>query len=148
MPNRLDTTIIAGLALGLATLPPSMLYFARSEGLGWGLMVALAPLSAFLMGSLFWWLFVSSRDRATTGRGAAAGFVAALLAHPLAWLLLYLCAAAGLRTSSDTLPKTGLLPALAALALASWLTSGWVLIPVGTAVGAFLGRLQSRAVER
>jgi hypothetical protein len=148
MPNRLGTSIIAGLALGLASLPPSMLFFARTEGMGWGLMVGLAPLSAFLMGCFFWWLLVSRGNRATPGRGAAAGFVASLLAHPLAWLLLYFCAAAGVRTSSDTLPQTGLLPTLAALALASWLGAGWVLVPLGAAVGAFLGRLQSRAVER
>jgi hypothetical protein len=124
----------------------------QTRGEGWGEFPLHAGAAFFLTSFVVWWALVARPGKPGVGRGAIAGLVSGLLAHPVTWYLLIcvnwalalLNLRAGPSGGDDPLnPLTGLLGALV-FSLGSLLLLGWVTIPAGALVGALVGAWQRR----
>jgi hypothetical protein len=117
---------VAGLGFGL------WVSFTPNRD-GWGSFFVASTAASFLAGFLAWWLVVGSRPQPSVARGAVAGVCAAVLGHPLSWLLFFAFA-----------PQIdGVLGLLYVLALFSFFSFWYVGGPsamVGMALGALLAR--------
>jgi hypothetical protein len=102
--------------------------------------------AAFVCALTFWWLLIVRPNRLTWKRGALAGALTGLAAHPLAFLLAQAAwLIYGGYTQSEGLELVALMPALAlAMSLWSWMLFGWVTVPLGAVTGGLLAGIFGR----
>jgi hypothetical protein len=94
-----------------------------------------------VLGTAFWWWLVDRTGPWTVGRGAAAGTLTALLAHPLTWYLVMVVTwARGGRTSlgEPTLNPIEAIPASAVYGVFSSFVVGIETLLIGGVCGAFI----------
>lgn len=124
------------------------------RGEGWREFPLHAGAAAFLTTLVVWWLQVARPGKPGVLRGAVAGLVSGLLAHPVTWYVMicwnWALILLSIRTDpsgdGDLLnPLTGLLGAFA-LSLWSVILMGWITVPAGALVGALVGGWQGRSV--
>jgi hypothetical protein len=147
--------------MGLACLPVGVLAGAwvatTAIGRGYGAFALVAPIAAFLSGSLTWWLMIARSRYYSRLRGASAGAIAAILGHYICWYLFMVSAFFSQSTSRSPLSPGQAMPNpmeaivwAGAPALWSLVLLGWITLPVGAVLGTLLASRQgaSRAVSR
>ena len=131
--------VFGGLGFGLAYLIVSV----RGRIGDWWPLVAASGLAAFAVSLLLWRLLCGSGRPVTWRRGALAGALTGLLAHPVAWYLALVWNYAIGQTSSLGDRSTNALESLAgAFIMTFWslLIAGWLTVPAGAVVGFLLAR--------
>jgi hypothetical protein len=122
-------------------------------GEGWPEFPLYTGIATFLTTFVVWWLSVARPRQAGVARGAVAGLISGLVAHPVTWYILicfnWALIALSIRDGPSAgqepmTPLSGLLGALV-YSLASIVVMGWITIPVGAVVGALVGGWQARA---
>lgn len=134
-------SVSSGLYFGLAGLCCGFLIFSNAKGAGWEKMIYASALAAFLTGTLVWWILVDRSGSTSIWKGALAGGLTGLLAHPLAWyvgiILNYFSGTKSSLGDEPMNPLTGLWGALV-FSLFSWLVVGWLTVLVGGLVGTLI----------
>ena len=135
--------IAAFLSLGILGVAPDSL----SPNYRW--LYVGAALSAGLIGPLMWWLLYRRDLAAPTGRGIAAGMIAALLCHPLVWASALLFSQAFgdgnfLWLGKDQIHAYHPLALVGQFSLISLLYTGWITVIIGGVGGWFLEKLLSK----
>lgn len=128
---------------------------SESRGGGWVEFPLYSTSAAFLTSLGMWWLIVSGPGRPGFWRGAVAGFLSGLLAHPVTWhlfictnyLFVHTLRPEGSAGGESLNPLNGLL-AVPWLSFWSLLIMGWFTIPAGAFIGGIVGAWQGRACAR
>jgi hypothetical protein len=109
----------------------------------WWPLVVASGLSASAVGLLLWRLLCATSQSVSRRRGALAGALTGLLAHPVAWYLALVWNYLLGHTSSLGDTPSGPLESLAGcLVMTFWslLIVGWLTVPAGAVVGFLLAR--------
>jgi hypothetical protein len=113
---------------------------AGARGDGWGLMLFAAPAAAFLSGAGAWWALVAQSGKGSGWRGAAAGALAGVVAHPLCWVFQ-------LTASGEWPGSKSLLALVTVMTAVSLLVAGWLTVLVGAAMGWGLATAGARSEQ-
>lgn len=141
--------LLVGGCFALGALPASgliVLWLKVNNSLLW--LILTSVVSAFAAGALLWRKVFGRGRRPTLWRGAGVGFLIVIVAHPLAWYLLFLVLYfSGESVSVATRavnPLNGLGASLTYSAM-SLMVFGWVTVPLGGAIGGVLGYAAGKA---
>ena len=116
-----------GLCAGVGLAVGGLLALG-APGAGWGWFLVFAPVAAFISGVGAWWALAERGGGPSGGRGALAGAVAGLVAHPVCWALL-------LRPLGVADNGTPLAAALLKLWFISLVVLGWFTVLAGALAG-------------
>jgi hypothetical protein len=125
----------------------SLIVSERGRNDWWPLVVA-SGLAAFSVSLILWRLLCATSPPVSGRRGALAGALTGLLAHPVAWYLAlvwnYLL---GHASSLGDKPADPLQSIGGSFVMAFWslLIAGWLTVPAGAIVGFLLARRQAQA---
>jgi hypothetical protein len=145
-----EALLIGGcFALGALPASASIIFWAKGKSsLQW--LILTSVVAAFIAGTLLWGKIFSRGRRPTFWRGAGVGALIVIVAHLLAWYLLFLLLYfSGARDSLEARtidPLNGLVASLSYTAL-SLLFFGWITVPVGGVIGGGLGYVAGKEWE-
>lgn len=152
LPRNSLWSVVAGLAFSLTALICSLLILSRAGSSDWAVLVYSAPVAAFCISFLLWWLVIERSYRISPVKGIIVGALTGVFAHPLAWYLAILYFyVTGARTSlgEETLNPLDGIGASFVFSGVSLLLTGWLTILAGAIVGGFIAAFESRfAVSR
>lgn len=142
--------LLAGFDFGLAGYASAWLLL-RDAAEDWQALTFAAPAAAFLLGVALWRLLVLHYTGRLWLRGAIAGGLTGLLAHPLAWYLAslyFFFSGASSSLGEPALNPLEAIPASLLYALLSLLAAGWITVPLGALVGLALAGFQKALYTR
>jgi hypothetical protein len=150
--SKFKEALLVGGCFALGALPASALTLwlaAVRYPLQW--MILTSVIAAFITGTILWRTVFGHGRKPTFWRGAGVGALVVIVAHPLAWYLLFLLLYFSGEPSSfpeRTLHPLGGLGASLTASAASLLVLGWITIPVGGLIGGSLGHAAGQEWEK
>jgi hypothetical protein len=150
--NNFKEALLVGGCFAMGALPASALTLWLAEArspLHW--MILTSVVAAFIAGTLLWRTVFGHGRRPTFWRGVGVGALVVIVAHPLAWYLMFLLLYFSGEPSSfpeRTVHPLGALGASLTASAAGLLVLGWVTIPVGGLIGGGLGYIAGKEWEK
>ena len=148
--SKFKEALLVGGCFALGALPASALviFLTAAQGsLRW--LILTSVVAAFIAGTILWRKVFDRGRRPTFWRGAGVGALVVIVAHPLAWYLMFLLLyfAGDSSFPARTLHPLGALGASLTASAASLLVLGWITIPVGGLIGGGLGHVAGKEWE-
>ena len=144
--------LLVGGCFALGALLPSasiILWAKLRYPMQWLILTSVA--AAFIAGTILWRKVFSHGRKPTFWRGAGVGALVVIVAHPLAWylmfLLLFFSGEAGSLEARTIDPLNGLGTCFFYSAV-SLLLFGWITVPIGGAIGGGLGYVAGQEWEK
>lgn len=144
--------LLVGGCFALGALPSSaliILWMKVNNSLLW--LILTSVVAAFIAGTLLWRKVFDHGRKPTFWRGVGVGVLIVIVAHPLAWyllfLLLYFSGESGSLEARTVNPLNGLGASLSYTA-ASLIVFGWATVPLGGAIGGGLGYVAGQEWEK
>ena len=135
-------TVVRASVFGVSGFVLAYLIVSARGRIGdWWPLVGASGLAAFSVSLLLWRLLCGSGQPVSGRRGALAGALTGLLAHPIAWYLALVWHYLQRHTSSlGDKPVDPLQSFAGSLVMAFWslLIAGWLTVPAGAIVGFLL----------
>lgn len=143
--------LLVGGCFALGALPASALsvFFVEGKGsLRW--LILTSVIAAFIAGTILWKIVFGRGRKPTFWRGAGLGALVVIVAHPLAWYLVFLLLyfLGDNSFPSETLHPLGALRASFVISWVSLLALGWINVPVGGVIGGGLGYVAGKEWEQ
>ena len=149
--SKFKEALLVGGCFALGALPASALniFLVDAQGsMRW--LILTSVVAAFIAGTILWRKVFDLSRRPTFWRGAVVGALVVIVAHPLAWYLMFLLLyfAGDSSFPARTLHPLGALGASLTASAASLLVLGWITIPVGGLIGGGLGHTAGKEWEK
>jgi hypothetical protein len=150
--RKYSEALLVGCCFALGALPPSaviIMWATEKNSMRW--LILTSVVAAFVAGTLVWRKVFGHGRKPTFWRGAGVGALVVILAHPLAWyllfLLLYFSGEVGSFPERTLDPLRGLVASLTFSAV-SLLMFGWATVSIGAAIGGGLGYVAGKEWEK
>jgi hypothetical protein len=149
--SKFKEALLVGGCFALGALPASAatIFLAEARGsMRW--LILTSMIAAFIAGTILWRKVFDHGRRPTFWRGAWVGALAVIVAHPLAWYLMFLLLyfAGDSSFPARTVHPLGALGSSITASAASLLVLGWITIPVGGLIGGGLGHTAGKEWEK